>query len=222
MLIQEENELITRVGPGTPMGNLFREYWLPAMLAEELPAPDSDPVRVLILGEQLIAFRDTNGKIGLLANNCPHRGASLFFGRNEEAGLRCVYHGWKFDTSGTCIDMPNHHFGMASEPAESDFKSKVKATAYPTPERGGIVWAHHPVPDAHVHHDPRARGFPGVLHCGDPHRRLAHDGLHRDLASQPTPQPGRAGPDPAVDGRPHRSRPLDLQASAQQGQRLFD
>jgi phthalate 4,5-dioxygenase len=134
MLTQEENELITHVGPGTPMGNLFREYWLPAMLSEELPNPDSDPLRVMMLGEQLIAFRDSNGNVGLLANNCPHRGASLFFGRNEEAGLRCVYHGWKFDTAGNCIDMPN-------EPAESDFRTKVKATAYPTQERGGIVWA---------------------------------------------------------------------------------
>src|SRR6266851_3247605 len=151
MLIQEENELITRVGPGTPMGNLFREYWLPAMLAEELPAPDSDPVRVLMLGEQLIAFRNTNGKVGLLANNCPHRGASLFFGRNEQAGLRCVYHGWKFDVDGTCLDMPNPRYDMdmpikgnrgVNEPAESDFRTRVKAVAYPTQERGGIVWAY--------------------------------------------------------------------------------
>jgi phenylpropionate dioxygenase-like ring-hydroxylating dioxygenase large terminal subunit len=135
VLTREENELICRVGPGTPMGNLFREYWLPAMLTEEAPSPDSDPVRILMLGEQLIAFRDTTGKVGLIQNNCPHRGASLFFGRNEEAGLRCVYHGWKFATDGTCVDMPN-------EPAESDFKSKVKAVAYPTVERGGIVWAY--------------------------------------------------------------------------------
>jgi phenylpropionate dioxygenase-like ring-hydroxylating dioxygenase large terminal subunit len=135
MLKQEENELITRVGPGTPMGNFMREYWVPAMLSSEVPTPDSDPLRVLLLGEQLIGFRDTNGKVGLLANNCPHRGASLFFGRNEEAGLRCVYHGWKFDAMGNCIDMPN-------EPAESDFKQKVKAVAYPTTERGGIVWAY--------------------------------------------------------------------------------
>jgi phenylpropionate dioxygenase-like ring-hydroxylating dioxygenase large terminal subunit len=135
VLTQEENELICRVGPGTPMGNLFREYWLPAMLTEEGPEPDGDPIRILMLGEQLIAFRDTNGKVGLIQNNCPHRGASLFFGRNEEAGLRCVYHGWKFDVEGRCIDMPN-------EPAESDFKSKVKAVAYPTQERGGIVWAY--------------------------------------------------------------------------------
>jgi phthalate 4,5-dioxygenase len=135
MLKKEDNELITRVGPGTPMGNLMREYWVPALLSTELPSPDSDPVRVLLLGEQLIAFRDTAGKVGLLANNCPHRGASLFFGRNEEEGLRCVYHGWKFDVDGRCIDMPN-------EPAESDFRTKVKAVAYPTQERGGIVWTY--------------------------------------------------------------------------------
>src|SRR5690349_20318000 len=117
------------------MGNLFREYWLPALLSEELPGPDSDPVRVLMLGEQLIAFRDTTGKVGLLQNNCPHRGASLFFGRNEESGLRCVYHGWKFDVDGTCVDMPN-------EPAESDFRQKVKAIDYPTQERNGIIWTY--------------------------------------------------------------------------------
>jgi phenylpropionate dioxygenase-like ring-hydroxylating dioxygenase large terminal subunit len=87
------------------------------------------------LGEDLVAFRDTDGAVGLIQNNCPHRGASLFFGRNEEAGLRCVYHGWKFDTSGACIDMPN-------EPAESDFRNKVTATVYPTVERGGVLWAY--------------------------------------------------------------------------------
>src|SRR5882672_10922729 len=97
MLKQEDNELITRVGRGTPMGNLMREYWVPALLSSELPSPDCDPVRVLLLGEKLIAFRDSAGKVGLLENNCPHRGASLFFGRNEESGMRCVYHGWKFD-----------------------------------------------------------------------------------------------------------------------------
>jgi phthalate 4,5-dioxygenase len=133
MLSTAENDLISRVGPGTPMGNLMRQYWIPALLSSEVPTPDSDPVRVLVLGEQLIAFRDTNGKVGVLANNCPHRGASLFFGRNEEAGLRCVYHGWKFDTDGNTIDMPN-------EPAESDFRTKVKAVAYPTQERNGAVW----------------------------------------------------------------------------------
>src|SRR6476659_8446144 len=135
MLKQEENELITRVGPGTPMGNTLRRYWMPALLASELPEPDSDPVRLRLLGEDLIGFRDSNGVVGLIANNCPHRGASLFFGRNEEAGLRCVYHGWKFDVAGRCVDMPN-------EPPESNFKDKVRAVAYPTTERGGIIWAY--------------------------------------------------------------------------------
>src|SRR5437763_5074235 len=135
MLKEEDAELSTRVSPGTPMGSLMRECWVPAMLSSELPAPDCDPLRVLLLGEQLIGFRDSNGRPGLIQNNCPHRGASLFFGRNEEAGLRCVYHGWKFDIEGRCLDMPN-------EPAESDFKQKVKAAAYPCQERGGIVWTY--------------------------------------------------------------------------------
>jgi len=135
MLKHEENELICRVGPGTPMGNFMREYWVPAMLSSEVPSPDADPVRVKLLGEELIGFRETGGRVGLIQNHCPHRGASLFFGRNEEAGLRCVYHGWKFDVDGRCTDMPN-------EPAESDFKARVKAVAYPCQERGGIVWAY--------------------------------------------------------------------------------
>ena len=135
MLKREENELVTRVGPGTPMGNVMRRYWMPAMLTSEVPGPDSDPVRVRLLGENLIGFRDTNGQVGLVAENCPHRGASLFFGRNEECGIRCVYHGWKFDSTGQCVDMPN-------EPAESDFKTKVRAVAYPTVEKAGIVWAY--------------------------------------------------------------------------------
>jgi len=117
------------------MGNLMRQYWVPTLLSSEVPSPDSDPLRTLILGEQLIAFRDSNGQVGLIQNHCPHRGASLFFGRNEENGLRCVYHGWKFNAAGECVDMPN-------EPAESDFKAKVRAVAYPTRERNGIVWAY--------------------------------------------------------------------------------
>jgi phthalate 4,5-dioxygenase oxygenase subunit len=135
VLSAADNEALTRVGPGTLMGTLMRQYWLPALLSSELPGPDSDPLRVMLLGERLIAFRDSQGQIGLIQNHCPHRGASLFFGRNEESGLRCVYHGWKFDTAGNCVDMPN-------EPAESDFKSKVKAVAYPCAERGGVIWTY--------------------------------------------------------------------------------
>ena len=135
MLSKEENELITRVGPGTPMGNLMREYWLPVMLSSELPKPGCTPVRVMLLGEKLIGFRDGQNQVGLLADACPHRGASLFFGRNDECGLRCVYHGWQFDVAGNCIEMPN-------EPEEGDFKYRVKATAYPCQERGGVVWTY--------------------------------------------------------------------------------
>ncbi|HZT06988.1 MAG TPA: Rieske 2Fe-2S domain-containing protein [Chloroflexota bacterium] len=135
MLSKEDNDTICRVGPGTPMGDVMRQYWVPALAASELPAPDCAPVRVKLLGEELIAFRDVAGRVGLLGNHCPHRGASLFFGRNEQAGLRCVYHGWKFDVTGACVDMPN-------EPPESNFKSKVRATAYPCRERGGVIWAY--------------------------------------------------------------------------------
>jgi phthalate 4,5-dioxygenase oxygenase subunit len=135
VLTREDNELVSCVGAGTPMGELMRRYWVPALLSRELAQVDADPVRVMLLGEKLIAFRDTNGSVGLIADACPHRGASLFFARNEECGIRCVYHGWKFDAQGNCVDMPN-------EPAESDFRTKVKATAYPTRERGGIVWAY--------------------------------------------------------------------------------
>jgi len=145
MLTSEENELVSRVGPGTPMGALMRRYWVPALLSRELPAPDCDPVRVVLLGEKLIAFRDTTGRVGLMAHNCPHRGASLFFGRTEENGLRCVYHGWKFDVSGECVDMPNEPAESDSRPAERSgawVKQKVRAVAYPTAERGGIVWAY--------------------------------------------------------------------------------
>jgi phthalate 4,5-dioxygenase oxygenase subunit len=134
MLSRADNELITRVGPGTPMGDLLRLYWIPFLLSWEIEA-DGSPARVRLLGEELIAFRDTTGNVGLIQNNCPHRGASLFFGRNEEAGLRCVYHGWKFDTAGRCLDMPN-------EPSDSDFKSKITARVYPCVERSGMVWAY--------------------------------------------------------------------------------
>jgi phthalate 4,5-dioxygenase len=135
MLSKEDNEILTRVGPGTPMGKLLRRYWMPALLSNEVPEPDCPPVRVRILGEDLVAFRDSEGNVGLFQQACPHRGASLFFGRNEEAGLRCVYHGWKFEVTGACVDMP-------SEPVESNFKTKARAGAYPTHESGGIVWTY--------------------------------------------------------------------------------
>jgi phenylpropionate dioxygenase-like ring-hydroxylating dioxygenase large terminal subunit len=132
MLTSQDNEIMTRVGPGTPMGEVMRRYWMPMMYSWELE-PDGEPKRVRLLGENLVAYRATDGRVGLVAEACPHRGASLFFGRNEEDGLRCVYHGWKFDVTGACVDMP-------SEPAESNFKNKVRARAYATGEQGGIVW----------------------------------------------------------------------------------
>ena len=135
MLSGEENELLTRVGPGTPMGELLRYYWIPALLSEEIPSPDCAPVQVRLLGEKLVAFRDSKGKIGLLGEHCLHRGTSLFYGRNEDCGLRCIYHGWKYDVDGRIVDTP-------AEPPDSDFKAKIRHTAYPTKEVAGMVFAY--------------------------------------------------------------------------------
>jgi phthalate 4,5-dioxygenase len=134
VLPEEDNRLLTLVGPGTPMGNLLRRYWQPFLFSSELLA-DGPPARVRLLGEDLVAFRATDGRIGLIDEHCPHRRASLYFGRNEECGLRCLYHGWKFDATGTCVDMP-------SEPPESNFKSKIRTAAYPCVERCGMVWTY--------------------------------------------------------------------------------
>src|SRR5271156_1636432 len=106
MTTAAESEILTRVGPGTPMGELMRQYWIPALVSSEL-APDGAPLRLKLLGEQLIAFRDSSGRVGIMDQKCPHRCASLFFGRNEHDGIRCVYHGWKFDVEGNCVDAPN-------------------------------------------------------------------------------------------------------------------
>ena len=133
MLSAEDNELLTRVGAGTPMGDLLRRFWFPAMLEVQIAEPDSTPVKLRLLGEDLVAFKDTDGRIGILDAHCPHRRVHLYFGRNEECGLRCVYHGWKFDVDGNCVDMP-------SEPEETNFAHKVKQVSYPAAARGGIVW----------------------------------------------------------------------------------
>ena len=135
MLSQMDNVTLTQTGAGTPMGETLRRYWMPAALSAELPGPDCPPVRVRLLGEDLIAFRDSDGRIGLLDEFCPHRRASLFLARNEECGLRCVYHGWKFDVEGKCLDMMN-------EPPDSDFRDKITTKSYPTLEQGGVVWAY--------------------------------------------------------------------------------
>ena len=136
-----DNELLTRVGPGTPMGTLMRQYWFPLMESDELGPPDGPPQRVRLLGEDLVAFRDSGGRVGLLAEACPHRRASLYFGRNEQGGLRCVYHGWKLDAAGACVDMP-------TEPSDSRLREGIRALAYSCRERQGIVWAYMgPKPD---------------------------------------------------------------------------
>jgi phenylpropionate dioxygenase-like ring-hydroxylating dioxygenase large terminal subunit len=135
MLKPEDNERLVRVGPGTPGGALFRRYWQAAALSEELPENDGPPVRVRLLGEDLVAFRDSDGRVGLVDAYCPHRRAAMFFGRNEECGLRCVYHGWKFDVDGNCVDMPN-------EAPDTPMKERVTILSYPTVERGGVVWAY--------------------------------------------------------------------------------
>ena len=135
MLKRKENELLTRTGPGTPMGSLFRRYWLPALLAEELREADGAPVRVQLLSERLLAFRDTQGRLGLIDEFCAHRGASLWLGRNEEDGLRCAYHGWKYDVTGQCVEIP-------SEPDNPKLCRRMKLKSYPLVERGGVLWTY--------------------------------------------------------------------------------
>jgi phthalate 4,5-dioxygenase len=130
---QEELDVLTRCGPGTPIGNLLRRYWTPALLSAELPEPDCQPVAVQLMCENLVAFRDSTGVVGLVAENCPHRGASLLYGRNEESGLRCIYHGWKFDREGACTDMPSE---------QVSFADRIQLKSYPTHESGGIVWTY--------------------------------------------------------------------------------
>ena len=133
MKAADMNELLVRLGPGTAMGGLMRRYWLPVLLSSELPQRDGPPVRVRLLGEDLVAFRDSNGDVGLLDQHCPHRRASLFYGRNEEGGLRCVYHGWKFAVSGRCLEIP-------SNGGSDSLCRRIWAIAYPCRERNGVIW----------------------------------------------------------------------------------
>jgi len=140
MLVKEQNDLLTQTGPGTQMGQFFRAYWIPALLASELAEPDGPPVRVQLLSEKLVAFRDTQGRLGLIEEFCAHRRVSLWFGRNEENGLRCPYHGWKYDVTGQCVDIP-------SEPAGSTHCQRIRMANYPLIERGGILWTYMGPPD---------------------------------------------------------------------------
>ena len=133
MLRKEQNDLLTHTGPDTQMGKLFRRYWLPALLSQELQQPDGEPVRLHLLSEKMIAFRDSQGRLGAIDEFCAHRGVSLWFGRNEESGLRCPYHGWKYDITGQCVEVP-------SETQESGYCSRIKLKGYPLIERGGVIW----------------------------------------------------------------------------------
>ena len=135
MMTAEENDLLCRVEGDAPMGQLMRRHWIPVCLSEEVVEPDGAPVRARLLGEDLVVFRDSEGRLGVLDEYCPHRRASLVYGRNEECGLRCLYHGWKFDVEGNVLE-------MTSEPPESSFTEKVRHKAYPTHEHGGFVWAY--------------------------------------------------------------------------------
>ena len=135
MLSVEDNELITNTDRGTPMGELFRRFWIPALLSEELPGADCNPVRVKIMGEDLVAFRDSNGKPGVIDAYCPHRGAPMFFARNEEEGIRCLYHGWKFDVDGQCVEMPNIPHGETA-------KNRMRTIAYPSVESANMIWVY--------------------------------------------------------------------------------
>src|SRR5229473_1528283 len=135
MTTAQENEILTRTGPGTPMGALFRRYWLPVLLASEIAEPEGPPLRVKLLSERLVAFRDTKGRIGLIDEFCAHRGVSLWFGRNEQGGIRCPYHGWKYDVTGQCVEVP-------SEAEESGFCRKIKLKSYLCLEHGGVIWAY--------------------------------------------------------------------------------
>ncbi len=158
MLTQEDSELLTRTGPGTPMGALFRRYWLPVLLSEEMADPDGAPALVEVLGERLVAFRNTAGMVGLVEERCAHRSASLVYARNEEGGLRCIFHGWKYDVSGHCVDMPTEPLASPANPdyrgdqSGAEYKSvaampagaarSVRLRSYPTREAGGVVWAY--------------------------------------------------------------------------------
>ena len=132
---QEVNATLCQTGPNTSMGRLFRRYWIPLLISSELPDNDGAPLRVTVLSEKLLAFRNTDGTVGLIDEFCAHRGVSLWFGRNEEHGIRCPYHGWKYDVNGQCVDVP-------SEDQDSGYAKRIQLTSYPCVEQGGVIWAY--------------------------------------------------------------------------------
>lgn len=219
-LTRDENDLLRQTGPGTPMGRLFREYWIPAMLSERLPAPDCAPIAIQLLGERLVAFRDTHGRVGILEEFCAHRRASLVYGRNEEGGLRCVYHAWKYDVAGRVIDIP-------SEPPNSPLAQSIKPIGYPTREAGGIVWTYlgpqrepPPFPDFLFTTLPANRviGFHYHAECNylqgmEADMDINHAGFLHSIAVNPLLDPSRRAF--ANDNKPRayaRERPFGFQA----------
>jgi phthalate 4,5-dioxygenase oxygenase subunit len=205
MLSQADNELLVRTGPGTAMGEYFRRYWLPVALSRELPEPDGAPIRVQMLGECLVAFRDTQGRVGLIEPTCAHRGADLFFGRNEEGGIRCIYHGWKYDVTGKCLELPNIPKGSA-------YHGKISIKAYPTQERGELVWAYFgppalqpEIPDLEFSVLPASHRFVSkrLQQCNWAHSMEgALDTAHFSFLHMPAPSVGKySNPDTAADER---------------------
>jgi len=209
VLSHEDNELLCRIGPGTPMGDLIREYWFPALPSREFPESDGDIKRMRLLGENLVMFRDSEGRVGALAEACPHRGASLYFGRNEQCGIRCPYHGWKFDVHGKCVDMP-------TEPEGSNFINKVRARAYPCRDVNHMVWIYMgakeeppPFPGYEVNTlPPESVAEPNVMmeeanwvqnmegDLDSVHLDWVHKRLHRDGEKPPLGTNGFYNPDP--------------------------
>ena len=213
MLSREDNELLCRVGPGTPMGELMRQYWIPCLPSFEFPVPDGPAKRMMLLGERFVMFRDSEGHIGAMAEACPHRGASMYFGRNEECGLRCNYHGWKFDRHGTLVDLPTEKKGSR---AQQHFMETVRIRAYPCREVNHMIWIYMggreeppPFPEFEVNTLPGDRvAAPAVMmeeanwlqnlegdldsvHLDHLHRRLAEDS-----PAPPIGMPGFWNPDP--------------------------
>ena len=214
MLTVQDHDIVTNTNRGTPLGELFRRFWLPVALSQELPGPDCAPMRVRVMGEDLIAFRDSDGRPGLVDAYCPHRGAPIFFGRNEENGIRCVYHGWKFDVTGACVDLPN-------APEGETFKNKVQITAYPCEDKGDLIWAYMgpaekkpPFPDFEWTKLPRSHRYVTkfIEQCNylqamegdyDPsHARFLHSTMDQSAASSSSngaPGPGRNNPPGEMD-----------------------
>ena len=208
MLSHEDNERLCRIGPGTPMGELFRRYWLPCLPSSEFSEPDGPPKRMRLLGENFVMFRDSEGRMGAVEEQCPHRGASLYFGRNEEGGIRCSYHGWKFDVDGNCLDQPTEQPGK-------DFKHKIRIRSFPCRDVNHMVWIYMgegdppPFPEHEVNTLAASRVSQPTIMMEEAnwlqnlegdldtvHLEWVHRRLNEDSPSPPRGMPGFWSPDP--------------------------